>query len=414
MKMNKSLTAIFFVLFIISFSVSGSGQTTAEAFDQALTNAFKSTNIPGMAVAIVNQDKILYQNQFGYADLATKKPYTQNTIHNIGSTSKTFIGVSIMQLVDQGKLTLDTKVNDILPFKVVNPYHPEIDITVRQLATHTASIRDRTFNYDLKAYVSNDETKGNRKGLPLIYKIHFKRMLKNEDISLGEFLENTLSKKGKWYKKKNYLKDAPGAREQYTNIGAALAGYVVEVVSGQPYADYVQQNILTPLGMTASGWAKAKVAPTQYASRYIKGKAVPDYHLTTYPDGGLISSTADLSTYLMELIKGYNGSSNFLPASAFQTMMTDQFEQAPLKNSILKAEGRSGIFYDIFGKTGNGDIGHSGSDPGILSFMYFDPESGIGCLLMTNTDSDTDGTEVIKMWQLVIKYRNETLSATQK
>ncbi len=412
--MNNSIATIFSFLFLLGLSVSVCGQTTAEAFDQSLTSAFKSTNIPGMAVAIVNQDKILYQNQFGYADLATKKPYTQNTIHNIGSTSKTFIGVSIIQLVAQGKLTLDTKINDILPFKVVNPYHPEVDITIRQLATHTASIRDRTFNYDLKAYVSDDGAKGNRKGLPLMYKIHFKQMLKNEDVSLGEFLENTLSKKGKWYKKKNYLKASPGTTEEYSNIGAALAGYVVELVSGQSYADYVQQNILTPLGMNASGWTKAKVDTTQFASRYIKGKAVPDYHLTTYPDGGLISSTTDLSKYLMELIKGYNGSSDFLPASAFQTMLTNQFEEAPLKNSITKAEGRSGIFYDIFGKTGNGEIGHSGSDPGILSFMYFDPETGIGCLLMTNTDSDTDGTEVVKMWQMLIKYRNETLSTTQK
>lgn len=401
--MNKSTAAILSFLFLIGLSISVSGQTTTQEFDQALTNAFKNSNIPGMAVAIVNKDKVLYQNQFGYADVATKKPYTQNTIHNIGSTSKTFIGVSIMQLVEQGKLTLDTKINDILPFKVVNPYHPEIEITIRQLATHTASIRDRTFNYDLKAYVSDDATKGNRKGLPLMYKIHFKKMLKNEDIPLGEFLKNTLSTKGKWYKKKNYLKDAPGTREAYSNIGAALAGYVVEVVTGQKYADYVQQNILNPLGMTASGWTKAEVDQTQFASRYIKEKAVPDYHLITYPDGGLISSTTDLSTYLMAMIKGYEGGSDFLSAATFQTMLTDQFEQAPLKNSITKAEGRSGIFYDIFGKTGKGDIGHSGSDPGILSFMYFDPEKGIGCLLMTNTDSeDKEFKHVVKMWQMLI------------
>ena len=413
--MNQSIAATFSFLFLLGITFSTKGQTTAQAFDQALTSAFKSTNIPGMAVAIVNKDKIFYQNQFGYADLATKKPYTENTIHNIGSTSKTFIGISLMQLVEQGKLTLDTKVNDVLPFKVTNPHYPAIDITIRQLATHTSSIRDRTFNYELKAYTSDDNTKGNRKGLPLIYKIHFKRILKNEAISLSEFLKNTLSKKGKWYKKKNFYKNAPGTTEHYSNIGAALAGYVVEVVSGEKYADYVERHILNPLKMEATGWTGESTNPAQFAKRYVNGIAFPDYKLTTYPDGGLISSTADLSRYLMAMIRGYKGESQLLSAASFQQMMRNQYEQTPLVNSIKETEGRSGIFWDIFAKTGKGDIGHNGSDPGILSFMYFDPASGIGCLLFTNTDSeDKELKNVLKMWEMLIKYRNETLSAAQK
>lgn len=410
--MNQSIATIFSFLFLISISFSVRGQTATEKFDQALTNTFKNSSISGMAVAIVNQDKIIYQNQFGYADVATKKPYTQHTIHNIGSTSKTFIGIALMQLVEQGKLTLDTKVNDVLPFKVVNPYHPEVDITVRQLATHTSSIRDRTFNYDLKAYISEDATKGSRKGLPLMYKIHFKRMLKNEAIPLSEFLKNTLSKKGKWYKKKNFYKNAPGTTEHYSNIGAALAGYVVEVVSGEKYADYVVNHILKPLKMEATGWTGETTNPAQFAKRYVNGVAFPDYDLTTYPDGGLISSTADLRTYLMAMIRGYKGESQLLSAASFQQMMSNQYAQAPLVSTIKETEGRSGVFWDIFAKTGKGDIGHNGSDPGILSFMYFDPESGIGCLLMTNMDSeDKQIKEVVKMWELLIKYRNNTLAA---
>jgi len=380
-------------------------QTTAEKLNEALSTTFQSTDIPGMAVAIVNQDKILYQNQFGYADIETKTPYTQNTIHNIGSTSKTFIGVAIMQLIEQGKLTLDTKINEVLPFKVVNPYHPGVDITVRHLATHTSSIRDRNFNYGLRAYVSRDDKKGNRKGLPLISKIQFKRMLKNEDIPMGTFLKNTLSKNGKWYKKKNYYKNPPGTTVQYSNISSALAGYVVETITGQKYADYVQQHILNPLGMTASGWTKASVDPTQFANRYMKGKQVPDYHLITYPDGGLISSTADLSIYLMAMMKGYKGESQFLSKASFHTMMTTQLDQRPLVQTIKNAERHYGVFWNIFGDEGKGDIGHSGSDPGILSFMYFDPETGVGCVLTTNADENPNHANVIKMWELLIKYK---------
>jgi len=361
-----------------------------------------------MAVAIVNKEKVLYQQEFGYADVANKKPYTQHTIHNIGSTSKTFIGISLMQLIEQGRLTLDTKINDILPFKVDNPYHPDVAITIRQLATHTSSIRDRTFNYDLKAYVSEDDTKGNRKGLPFIYKIQFKRMLKNEALPLGTFLENTLSKKGKWYKKKNFHKTAPGTAEHYSNIGAGLAGYIVELISGEKYADYVVNHILKPLKMDATGWTAATTNPTQFAKRYINGAIFPNYSLTTYPDGGLVSSTADLSTYLRAMISGYKGESQLLSAQSFQRMMSNQYEQSPLANSIKATEGRSGVFWDIFGKKGRGDIGHNGSDPGILSFMYFDPVSGIGCVLLTNMDAeDKNIKEVVKMWQIMIKHREE-------
>ncbi len=405
MKKHKGI--IWLLIFLGNLSITLNSQTTVEKLSQELKAAFQNSTIPGMAVAIVNQDSVLYRNQFGYADKVTKKLYTQNTIHNIGSTSKTFIGIAIMQLVEQGKLSLDTKISDVLPFKVVNPYHPEIDITVRHLATHTSSIRDRNFNYGLRAYVSTDDRKGIRKGFPFISKIQFKQMLKNEDIAMGEFLENTLSNKGKWYKKKNYYKNAPGTVGHYSNISSALAGYVVEVITGQKYADYVQQNILNPLGMRASGWRKANVDQTQFASRYLKGKLVPDYHLITYPDGGLISSAADLSTYLMAMIKGYKGESQLLSAAAFQTMMTSQLNQAPLVKTITSAERHYGVFWNIFGDEGKGDIGHSGSDPGILSFMYFDPDTGTGCVLTTNGDENPNHANVIKIWEILVKYKTQ-------
>lgn len=381
-------------------------QTPVEKLSQELSTAFNNSSIAGMAVSIVNKEKILYQNEFGYADKATKTPYTQHTIQNIGSTSKTFIGIAIMQLVEQRKLTLDTKVNDILPFTITNPHHPQTAITIRQLATHTSSIKDRTFNYDLRSYVSTDAVKGNRKGLPLIYKIQFKRMLKNESISLGTFLENTLSKKGKWYKKKNFHKMAPGTTEDYSNIGAALAGYIVEIVSGEKYSDYVVNHILNPLKMDATGWSMETTNSKLFAKRYVNGKAFPNYHLITYPDGGLISSNADLSSYLMAMIKGYNGESAILSAQSFQQMMRNQYEEAPLVNSIQETEGRSGIFWDIFAKKGNGDIGHNGSDPGILTFMYFDPILGIGYILNTNTDAEDKNIKaVLEIWEILVKNK---------
>jgi len=396
---------VFLCVSCICFS-QGISQSPIEELENQLEALFKNSSIHGMGVAIVNQDKILFDNTYGYADIAHKKPYTKNTIHNIGSTSKTFIGVAIMQLVEQGKLDLDADINDILPFDVSNPHFPDQVITIRQLSTHCSSIRDRHLNYALRAYISRDNNKGNRKGLPFMYKVQFKRMQKNEDLSLGDFLGESLSKNGKWFSKKNYYNYIPGSNYSYSNIGAALAGYIVEIISGESYDDYVSKHILKPLQMQASGWKKDEVDQSFFAERYVNGMPFPNYHLSTYPDGGLISSLADLSLYLQAMISGYKGKESIISSASFQEMMRDQFEENALKDIPRKSSDRSGIFWDIYGKKGTTDIGHNGSDPGILSFMYFDPETGLGCILLTNTDAEDENIEkLIEIWELLIKYR---------
>ncbi len=397
-----------FILYISFISLSPIiSQTEIDELATKIEEVFKSSSIHGLGAAIVNKDEILFENSFGYADIANKKPYDRNSLHNIGSTSKTFIGIAIMQLVEQGKLDLDADINDILPFKVQNPHHLDKPITIRQLSTHSSSIRDRNLNYALRAYISRDSERGIRKGLPLMYKVQFKKMLKNEDLSLGDFLEESLSKKGKWYSKKNFYKQVPGSDYNYSNIGAGLAGYIIEIISGENYDDYVINHILKPLKMEASGWSKGQINESKFAERYINSIPFPDYHLTTYPDGGLISSMSDLCTYLQAMIGGYMGEKSILTSASFQEMMSNQFQQEVLKNIPRESQDRSGIFWDIYGKKGRTDIGHNGSDPGILSFMYFDPDTGLGCILLTNTDAEDDNIrKLIEIWELLIKYRN--------
>lgn len=403
MKKQKSF---WFLTILVLILPNLNAQTAKEDLDQTLIQTFQQHQIPGMAVAIVDKDQILYQNAFGYADIASKKPYTQQTIHNIGSTSKTFIGIAVMQLIEQGKISLDTKINDILPFSVHHPKFPKTEITVRHLVTHTASLHDHYKSYSLKAYTSTDATKGNRKGLPLIYKIQFKASQKNQNLPLGTYLQNVLSKKGKWYRKKNFTKKEPGTHYHYSNIGAALAAYIVEIVSNTPFDQYTQKHILQPLQMNASGWKEESVNLDNFASRYIDQTAIPKYKLTSYPDGGLISSCEDLSQYCKSMIGGYQQGNKVLSASSFQTLMTNQFDKTPLATTIQSKDKRIGVFWNIFGSEGIGDIGHSGSDPGILSFMYFDPVSGIGCILLTNTDSHKDHPKVVELWEVLISHRS--------
>ena len=127
-------------------------QAEHSSISTEMTAALAESQLPGLSLAMVSKDAILFQESFGYADLVSKRKYENSAIQNIGSISKTFIGVALMKLVDQGKLKLDDPVNNYLPFEVFNPNHPEVSITIRHLATHTSGIKDTPANYDFKSY----------------------------------------------------------------------------------------------------------------------------------------------------------------------------------------------------------------------------------------------------------------------
>jgi CubicO group peptidase (beta-lactamase class C family) len=117
-------------------------QTVSDSLTAQLTSLQAQSLFPGFSVAIVRRDTVLYQQGFGLANIQTRAPYTPQTIQSVGSISKTFIGVSLMQCVERGLFTLDTPINELLPFRVVNPYFPADTIRVRHLATHTSGLVD--------------------------------------------------------------------------------------------------------------------------------------------------------------------------------------------------------------------------------------------------------------------------------
>ena len=146
--------AIFVFLMGLSFSAC---QQNDKQSQQAQENPYEATRIAleaeldsiqqngllnGFSVAIVSEKGSLYEKGFGYADIETKEKYTEHTIQHIASVSKTLIGIALMKAQEEGKLLLDDPIQQYLSFKVVNPRYPADEITIRQLATHTSSIRD--------------------------------------------------------------------------------------------------------------------------------------------------------------------------------------------------------------------------------------------------------------------------------
>ena len=385
--------ALLLVLFASQARAQAPTQNYRDSLQLRLSEISQQTNLPGFAVGIVNPEGIVYEDGFGYANLEKKTKFTPQTIENIGSVSKTLIGVSIMQLVDAGKLTLETKINDILPFKVVHPRFPHQEITVWQLATHTAGIVDGD-QYNQQCYVLLEDfvAGGQRKD----EKQYFRRIKKNVERPMRDFLADYLVPKGKHYKKKNFNKYAPGTHYAYTNIGATLAALVVEIVAQEPYSDYTKKHILEPLKMHNSGWKLSEIDKGKEAMLYFKDHLpMPKYTLITYPDGGLLSNCHDMSLYLQKMMNCHAGLNSFLQPSSVSEMMKTQF----------KAEReQSGIFWDV---ARNGRIGHTGGDPGIFTIMQFDPETKTGYVFLTNIAGFDDQEMLIdfrKIWKAMAKY----------
>lgn len=362
-----------------------------DTLDEALAQQQARSDLPGFCAAIVDADGALYQNGFGFADVAAKRRYTADTVQPIASVSKTLIGVALMKAVEQGLFTLDTHVNDVLPFKVVHPRFPDRPITLRQLATHTSGIVDRAAVYE-KAYEQSAAPR----------------------TSLKEFLVAYFDKKGRYYDRRNFADTAPGEAFGYSNIGAALAGYAIEAKSGMSYADYTRKFILEPARMASSGWSLDEARNDNATLYEAKGKPYPTYSLVTYPDGGLHTSCADLGRFLAQVIAGRRGGSGLLATASFEAMLAPQFDPARPPKGVDAKHPNSGIFWMFLG---DGEIAHYGGDPGVSTFMAFDPKTGLGRILLANIGGEDAMTKALagqmkNLWTTLQDY-GPKLSSTR-
>jgi len=375
-------------------------QDVHDHLDQVLQTLNARGKLPGFAASIVTKDSLLYQNTKGYAKVEDKTPYRLQTVQSIASISKTFIGISLMMLVEEGKLSLNTPINEILPFEVTNPYFPEKQITLRHLATHTSSINDHPIYYTKAGVLLKD--------LPIAitkYSKEFQKTIKmasaNEDMTMVAFIKKMLTKDGEWYKKKNFLKKEPGKEWYYSNVGASLAAYIVELVSGVSYGTFVKTRILEPLKLQSAGWAVDQVNVEKLASNYTQGNLLlPELKIITYPDGGIYINSQDLGKYLMELMKGFEGEDGLISAASFHEIMKVQHEE---KYGNFKGT-RNGLFW-WQGK--DGFMGHNGGDTGVIAIMKFNPETKLGITFMSNMDpTETDESLIPfeKIWIALKRY----------
>lgn len=310
-----------------------------------------SEDIPGLAACIVKHNRVMWYGNFGYADLRKRTSVTEDTIFLVASVSKAFTGVMAMQLVEQGKLDLDRDINDYLPFKVENPRRPGGVITTRGLLTHTSGIID---NDDLEFYYWEQDP----------------------PLSLHDFTHNYFY--GEYHAPKvAFTKHPEGKRYIYSNMGYTLLGLVIEEVAEMPFHEFCQIMILDPLGMDSSGWRLQDIDMKRKATPYDEdGDPLRHYTIPDFPNGQLMTTTKDLSKFVMALIqKGTYRGVSILEPSTLEEMMRVQYPKASDESTL-------GMFfeelhrYDVFG--------HDGDDLGYTAEMFYHPENEVGVVVLTN------------------------------
>jgi len=366
------------------------GQNNSDLLTTELKKHFEQSDLPGFAVSVVNEKGILYQQEFGYANKEEKRLFSTNTVENLGSVSKTVVGLALIKAIEDEKISLETKISDYLPFNVINPYYPDSPILVRHLANHTSSILD-TKNYG-KSYILAENTTNTEN----VHQDFLNFISNHKKIPMEIFLSNILEKGGDWYKKKNYLKSKPGTEHEYSNLNAALVALIIEKATGVSFKEYTKNKIFEPLKMTSTSWSIQETSINNFATNYFpNGQIVPRYNLITYPDGGLYSSVSDLSQYLNEIIKAYSGKSDFLKPEYAKLLLPGD-------------EDENRAFWGMGQKSRN--IGHGGSDPGVQTDLQFNADSKIGRIIITNVNAEDNENlwrQYRQIHNIIAKYESK-------
>jgi CubicO group peptidase (beta-lactamase class C family) len=318
-------------------------------------------NIQGMnsvAFCTVKNDSLLWADAMGFADRENHRLATPETRYLIASISKSVTATAIMQLYDEGLFGLDDDINKYLPFHLANPNHPDDAITFRMLLNHTSSLEDN-INSSINLYCWGFDC----------------------PKSLGEFLYDFFSTNGKNYSKDYFYQYKPGEKLNYSNNNYVFLGYLVELIAQKPFDIYCKENIFDPLGMKKTEWRLSNIPLDECAVLYcaLFTPAHPQYTFIDYPDGGLRTTVTDLSKFLRMIIMhgSFNGHEILRPETV------DLMKQT---NGIKDSDG---LWYGLgllFMENGNFKLcGHDGGEQGVTTQMFYDPDSGTGAIVFTNT-----------------------------
>lgn len=319
-------------------------------------------DIAGATIAIVKDGQLLFARGYGYADYEKKKPVSaETTLFRNGSVSKLFTWTAVMQLAEQGKLDLDRDVNAYLDFKIPEAFGKPI--TLKNLLTHTPGFEERV--KDLFVSVADKP-------------------------SLREYLLGHTP--ARIY--------PPGTTCAYSNYGAALAGYIVERVSERPFSQYIDENILRPLGMNRSTFQQPPPSPLAANMSNGYGNASdppkPFEIVGPEPAGSMSATATDMARFILAHLQGGQlGDARILRPDTVHRMHSKAFELHPAAN---------GMAYGFFEESRNGHriIGHAGDTAYFHSSLHLIPDANLGFFVSYNSAGTGKVEPRARLWNALL------------
>jgi len=324
-----------------------------EQLDPALDHMLREQHIPGLAIGIVQDGSLVYSRGFGLMNLDEPgKPVTPETLFHMASITKLFVGTSVIQLYEQGKVDLDAPIVQYLPyFQLKDPRHRSIK--VRDMLTHTS-------------------------GMPDVDDYHWNKP-QYDDGALERYVRSLRSEKLLW---------DPGTRFAYSNMTYEVLGDLIAKVSGVSFEDYVEAHILKPLGMTSSTLLIRKADPALLAAGYRKTKAGPlaavphyPYNREHTPSSNLHSNVVDMARWAMaNLNRGSLDGTRIVRSDIFDLLWKPARETAPGIHRHI------GISWFLSEMEGEQAASHAGGDDGFRTLLVLLPARRIAIVLMSNCE----------------------------
>ncbi len=319
-----------------------------EELDKRLTEMFTKAKVPGVSVTIIEGGQIVLTKGYGYADLKTKKPVTPETVFRAGSISKSITSIAVMMLVEEGKLSLDAKLADLMPeLKYDNPWEKTDPIRLVHLIEHTTGFDDITFHHYL---------------------------LEGKDVPLSEAVDKYGPYKSRW---------KPGTMTSYCNAGPVIAGRIIEKVTGQRFQDFIAARLTGPLAMESAYWTREPQISDRLSKSYkdTEGNEEPFVEILARPSGSLNVTSKDLAKLpLLMLGRGTLDGKAYLTTASVERIErpeTNDGARAGLKYGYglgnMVYAGKKGIFH-----------GHDGGIDGFVSKYEYAPGQGAGFVVMAN------------------------------
>lgn len=341
-------------------SLNSFAQITSPQIDEVVERTLKTFDVPGIAVAVVKDGKVIHSKGYGVKSIITKEKVNENTLFGIASNSKAFTSASLAILVDEGKINWDDKVTKYLPdFKMYNDY-VTAEFTIRDLLTHRSGL-------------------GLGAGDLMLWP-------DGSDFQPEDIIKNI-----------QYLKPVSGFRTKYDydNLLYIIAGEVVHKVSGQTWNEFVETRFFNPLQMKNSGSAWVRLKDTSnvivpHVPIDGKLKAISRYKNTTFDAAaGIYSSVNDMSKWaIMQLNKGKFDRKQLISEKQHAEMWTPQTlmpnKTIPPYNSLFKSYGLGWQITDVKGKL---QVSHTGGLEGIVTQVTLIPELNLGIIVFTNQQS---------------------------